>query len=172
MTFGSSKNLAKFRPKVVWPRVILFAPYAARSPSLNGQPSPKDYPHARQLAELLEKDYEVVQVGSGNDEQIAKDFRPNLDFNELGKLINASQTGICVDSYLQHCYWFVGKKAIVLWGISDPIIFGHPENLNLLKDRKNLRPNQFDLYYRNEYKPEAFFSPVEVIEALSNSLHD
>ena len=150
--------------------MILFAPYAARSPSLNGQPSPKDYPHARQLAELLEKDYEVVQVGGGNDEQVAKDFRPNLSFNELGKLVDASETGICVDSYLQHCYWFAGKKAIVLWGISDPVIFGHPENLNLLKDRKNLRPNQFDLYYTNQYNPGAFVSPKEVLAELRKIL--
>ena len=146
--------------------MILFAPYSARSPSLNGQSSPKDYPHARQLAELLEKDYELVQVGGNGDEQVAKDFRPNLSFNDLGKLIDASQTGICVDSYLQHYYWYRDRKAIVLFGISDPLIFGHSENLNLLVDRGFLRPNQFDLYYLNQYNPEAFVSPEEVLAAL------
>jgi ADP-heptose:LPS heptosyltransferase len=147
--------------------VILYAPFAARGPSLNGQPSPKDYPFARELAQLLENDYELVQVGGNGDEQVAKDFRPNLSFIELGKLIDESQTGICVDSYLQHYYWYRNRKSIVIFGISDPIIFGHPENLNLLKDRANLRPNQFDLYYTSDYKPEAFVSPNEILDSLT-----
>jgi ADP-heptose:LPS heptosyltransferase len=145
---------------------ILYAPYAARAPSLCGKPSPKDYPYARELAQLLENDYELIQVGGGNDEQITKDFRPNLDFNELGKLIYASRTGICVDSYLQHCYWYFDRSAIVLCGISDPLIFSHEIHLNLLKDRSHLRPKQFDLYYTTDYRPEAFVEPGVVMEAL------
>jgi ADP-heptose:LPS heptosyltransferase len=146
--------------------MILFAPFAARSPSLNGQPSPKDYPFARELAQLLEKDYELVQVGGGNDEQVCKDFRPNLSFHDLGKLIAQSQTGVCVDSYLQHAYWYFDRRAIVLLGPSDPLIFSHDIHLNLLKDRSYLRPNQFDLYYTSNYKPEAFVSPQQILDAL------
>jgi len=133
---------------------------------LNGHPSPKDYPFARELAGLLEKDYEVVQVGGGNDEQVCKDFRPNLDFNQLGKLILASRTGISVDSYLGHYYWYLGRRAIVLFGVSDPLIFGHPENLNLLVDRKFLRPRQFDLYYKTDYRPESFVPVETILESL------
>jgi hypothetical protein len=55
----------------------------------------------------------------------------------------------------------------VLFSISDPLIFGHPENLNLLRDRKFLRPRQFDLYYINQYNQEAFVTPPEVLQALS-----
>ncbi len=55
----------------------------------------------------------------------------------------------------------------MLFGISDPIIFGHPENVNLLRDRKYLRPHQYDLYYVNEYCNEAFVTPEEVVKALS-----
>jgi len=148
--------------------MILYAPFAARSPSLNGNPSPKDYPHARQLAELLEKDYELVQVGGGNDEQVCKTFRPNPSFHDLGKLITESQTGVCVDSYLSHYYWYLGRRAIVLFGVSDPLIFGTSGNLNLLKDRKFLRPQQFDLYYGNQVNPEAFVSPEEVLKTLNS----
>src|SRR4030095_1959806 len=117
---------------------ILFAPFAARAPSLNGKPSPKDYPHAKKLAELWEKEHNVIQVGGNGDEQVAKELRRNLSFEQVGELIKGCDTGICVDSYLQHHFWFAGKRAIVLFGISDPIIFGHPENLNLLGDRKFL----------------------------------
>jgi len=147
--------------------VILFAPFAARSPSLKGQASPKDYPEPKKLADLLENVDEVIQVGGGNDEQVCKDFRPNLDFDELGKLIHASRTGISVDSYLQHCYWYFDRRAIVLLGISDPLIFSHDIHLNLLQDRKFLRPKQFDLYYLNQYNPDAFVKPQDVLLALS-----
>lgn len=146
--------------------MILFAPFAARSPSLNGQPSPKDYPWPKQLAEALEKDHALIQVGGGNDEQVCKDFRKNLSFNDLGKLILESRTGISADSYLQHCYWYHNRRAIVLFGISDDLIFGHPENLNLLVDRRFLRPKQYDLYYLDQYNPEAFVRPQDVLHAL------
>lgn len=146
--------------------MILFAPFAARAPSLKGQPSPKDYPYHRELVSLM-GEYDIVQVGGTGDEQIVPDFRTNLSFKELGQLILQSQTGICADSFLQHYYWFLGRRAIALFGISDPLIFGHPENLNLLVDRRFLRTNQFDLYYLNDYKPEAFPPPEQVIEALN-----
>jgi ADP-heptose:LPS heptosyltransferase len=146
--------------------MVLFAPFAAKAPSLKGQPSPKDYPWAKELATLLEK-HNVVQVGGNGDEQLTPDFRRNLSFSDLGKLILESKTAITVDSYLQHYYWFLKRRAIVLWGISDPVIFGHPENINLLKDRKFLRPQQFDLYYTNQYCTESFVTPERVVEALN-----
>ena len=145
---------------------ILYAPFAASAPSLAGQPSPKDYPKAKELAELLEKENEVIQLAGNGDVQVAKDVRRNLRHEQVCELIKWSDTGVCVDSYLQHAFWSVGKKAIVLFGISDPKIFGHPENVNLMVDRKFLRPNQFDLYYTSDYRPDAFVSPEEVLKEL------
>ncbi len=146
---------------------LLFAPFAARGPSLGGKPSPKDYPNPKELCELLEKDHEVIQLGGNDDVQVAKDVRRNLPHEQVCELIKWSDTGVCVDSYLQHAFWSEGKRAVVLFSISDPLIFGHPENLNLLKDRSSLRPNQYDLYYTSDYKPEAFVTPQEVVKALS-----
>jgi hypothetical protein len=54
--------------------VILFAPFAARAPSLKGQPSPKDYPFPKELVSLIGED-NIVQVGGTDDEQIVPDFR-------------------------------------------------------------------------------------------------
>ena len=147
---------------------LLFAPFAARGPSLGGKPSPKDYPSPKELCELLEKDHEVIQVAGNDDLQVAKDVRRNLPHEQVCELVKWSDTGVCVDSYLQHTYWSLGKPAIVLFGISDPVIFGHPENLNLIRDRAYLRPNQFDLYYLTDYKPEAFVSPNEILDSLNS----
>ncbi len=145
---------------------ILFAPFAARAPQLNGNRSPKDYPFAKELADLIIAKHKLIQVGGEGDEQLADDFRKNPSFDEVSQLISTSDTGICVDSYLQHHFWLLEKPAIVLWGISDPKIFGHQLHKNLLRDRSFLRHNQFDLYYANEHNPEAFVKPEEVLEAL------
>jgi ADP-heptose:LPS heptosyltransferase len=112
-------------------------------------------------------EHELIQVGAEGDEQIVPYFRKGLSFSKVGELIEDSDTAICVDSYLQHHCWFLNKKAIVLWGMSDPLIFGHTLHLNLLKDRSFLRPNQFDLYYSSDYLPESFVSPDEVLKALN-----
>lgn len=146
--------------------MILFAPFAERQPWLNGSLSPKSYPWPKELAQLLEKEEHLIQVGGENDEQVTDDFRKNLSFREVGKLIHESRTGICVDSFLQHYYWYVDRRAIVIFSVSDPVIFGHKENLNLLKDRKYLRENQWDLYYSSQVNPEAFVSPEEVLESF------
>jgi len=145
---------------------ILYAPFAAKHPSLNGTGNPKDYPFAKELISWIIGNHKVIQVGGSGDEQMVPDFRTNLSFDQVGELISNADTAICVDSYLQHHCWFLNKKAIVLWGISDPLIFGHSLHLNLLKDRSFLRPNQFDLYYSNQHRPEAFVSPGEVLKAL------
>ena len=111
--------------------------------------------------------HELIQVGVNGEEQLVPDFRKNLSFKDLGNLISEADTAICVDSYLQHHFWANRKRAIVLFGVSDPLIFGHPENVNLLKDRKFLRENQFDLYYSNQLCPEAFVSPQEVMDIVN-----
>lgn len=147
--------------------MILYAPYARKLPHLNGE-NPKDYPWPRDLANLLKQKYLVIQVGGEEDEKLVNDFRNNLSFDKLCELIKVCDTAICVDSYLQHAMWFLGKKAIVLWGISDPNIFGHAIHRNLLKSRDNLRQNQFDLYYSNQFNPEAFVKPEEVLNALES----
>ena len=72
--------------------------------------------------------------------------------------------------FFQHLGWDEGKQGIVLWGPSDPLIFGHPENINLLKDRKYLVPNQFLIWEQQEYQSERFVKPNEVMEHLWHSL--
>jgi ADP-heptose:LPS heptosyltransferase len=104
---------------------ILFAPFAARHPTLNGSGSPKDYPFAKELAELIiAQRHNLIQVGGEVDEPLVEDFRKNLSFDEVSQLISTSDTGVCVDSYLQHHFWYLNKPAIVLWGISDPDLSG------------------------------------------------
>lgn len=143
--------------------MIIIAPYAKKL--LSGKQNPKNYPYWQELINLIQEP--IVQVGVIGEQPLVKDFRTNLPLSELRKLIQDCRTWISVDSFFQHLAWDEGKKGIVLWGPSDPLIFGHPENINLLKDRSYLTANQFLWWEFTDHKNERFVKPTEVLEHLN-----
>ena len=142
--------------------MIIIAPYAQKLRT--GGVNPKNYPHWEELIKLINEP--IVQVGITGEKQLVDDFRTNLPISELKALLKECRTWIGVDSFFQHLGWIENKKGIVLWGPSDPLIFGHPENVNLLKDRSYLAPNQFLWWEQTECNDERFVEPNEVIKYL------
>jgi len=141
--------------------MIIIAPCSR--PLRDGSPNPKSYPYWKELCELLiEKGYEVVQVGTEEETKYVDDFRV-LDFKGLEKLLKECDTYITIDSFAQHLGWYVGKQGIVIFSISDPNLFGHKENINIV-NRSYLRPNQFDIYEGTPYNKEAFIQPKALLE--------
>ena len=124
----------------------------------------KNYPYWKELIALI--DEPIIQIGIEGEEQLVPDFRKNLPISELRQLIAQCRTWIGCDSFFQHLAWEAGKQGIVLWSVSDPLIFGHPENINLLKNRDYLAKNQFLWWDLTEYNPDAFVKPEEVIKSL------
>jgi ADP-heptose:LPS heptosyltransferase len=115
----------------------------------------KSYPHWEELYALL-KDHEVKKI-----EGI-------LPLEEIKRLVEWSDVFISIDSFLPHlieCYK-IDKKVIVLWGKSDPEIFGYAQNNNLLRDRVFLRNEQFKWWKDEPIDLEAFVSPDEVMKHL------
>jgi ADP-heptose:LPS heptosyltransferase len=142
--------------------MIIIHPFA--KPLKNGKVNPKNYPYWKELISKINEP--IVQVGVTGEEQLVDDFRQNLSIKELEALIAECRTWIAVDSFFQHLAWRAGKKGIVLWSVSDPNIFGHPENINLLTDRVNLASNQFLWWEFTEYDENKFVKPDEVINHL------
>jgi ADP-heptose:LPS heptosyltransferase len=142
--------------------MIIIHPYAKTL--TNGNKNPKNYPYWKELIALI--DEPIVQIGVDGEEQLVPDFRMNLPIIELRQLIKDCRTWIAVDSFFQHLAWSEGKAGIVLWSVSDPLIFGHPENHNLLKNRDYLAQNQFLWWNLTEYNIDAFVKPEEVIKSL------
>lgn len=147
--------------------MILLAPWARKMPE--GMLHPKDYPYWKEVITGLNEEF--IQVGIEGEVQLVDDFRKGLSLSQLRKLVEKCDTWISVDSFFQHFCWDLGKPGIVLWGQSDPLIFGHPENTNLLKDRKYLREKQFWLWTQCEYKQEAFVEPQIVIDTVNTVLN-
>lgn len=136
----------------------------------NGKPHPKNYPWWPELvAMLLAQGHELTQVGVSGELQLVSDFRTNLRLVELEALVKQHDTWIGVDSFGQHFCWSLGVRGIVLFGQSDPNIFGHNENINLLKDRKYLREKQFWLWEQAEFIEESFVDPGAVVQSLNDN---
>jgi hypothetical protein len=142
--------------------MILISPYSQKL--RNGKNNAKNYPYWNKLIALI--DEPIVQVGIEDEEQLVDDFRKNLPLVDLRKLVQECRIWISCDSFLQHLGWDEGKKGIVLWGPSDPNIYGHPENINLLKDRKYLVQDQFLWWEAYEFDEERFVKPEEVLKHL------
>jgi len=142
--------------------MIIISPYSKAL--LSGKQNPKNYPYWKELIEMI--DEPIIQVGIEGEQQLVPDFRKNLPITELRKLIQECRTWISCDSFFQHLGWDEGKKGIVLWGVSDPLIYGHPENINLLEDRKYLAENQFLWWEFVDHRNERFVKPKIVLEHL------
>lgn len=143
--------------------MIIISPYSKKL--ISGKQNPKNYPYWEELISQI--DEPIVQVGIEGEKQLVDDFRKNLPISELRQLIRDCRIWISCDSFFQHLGWDEGKQGIVLWSVSDPLIYGHPENINLLKDRSYLASNQFLWWELTEHKNERFVKPKEVLKYLN-----
>lgn len=106
---------------------------------------------------------ELMVLLEGNEVKIL----PNkLTWDEMKEMLDWCDTWISVDTYWQHFAWLHQKPGVVIFSQSDPEIFGHEENINLLKDVRYLRPNQFSTWEDSWYNEEAFISPTIVCQNL------
>jgi len=143
--------------------MIIISPYAKAL--MSGKQNPKNYPYWEELIASINEP--IVQIGISGEKQLVPDFRVNLPISELRKLLAECRTWISCDSFFQHLAWDEGKPGIVLWSVSDPLIFGHPQNINLLKDRSYLAKNQFLWWEYVEHQNDRFVKPIEVLAYLN-----
>lgn len=146
---------------------ILISPYS--KPLRNGEQNSKNYPYWAEVINGLKDDYRLVQIGVIGEIGLVDDFRRDLPLRVIGELLMNKDlhTWISVDNFLPHLAHVVGcKPGIVLWGPSDPNIFGYKENKNLLKARKYLRPDQFGVWESIKFNADAFVPASYVINAV------
>lgn len=147
-------------------KYILISPYSRILK--DGTYNAKNYPWWPVVIEDLKKDFEIIQVGIREETALVADFRPNLKLKKLGELLldDNCYSWISVDNFFPHLAHLVGKPGVVIWGISDPNIFGYKENKNLLKSKKFLRTHQFMIWDGIKNDPNVFVSPEVIIKAV------
>jgi ADP-heptose:LPS heptosyltransferase len=148
--------------------IVLLSPWS-RKAGCEGRWNPKDYPYWREVVAALVADgIQVRQLSCLHEPDVAgcASRSDDLSFSQIKQLIRDCGAWCSVDSFFHHLAWSVGKRGVAVFGPSDPLVFGHPENVNLLKDRKFLRERQFGLWSEVAWRPEIFPDPGEVIKAL------
>lgn len=146
---------------------ILISPYSKTM--RNGKQNPKNYPYWEEVVRLLqERGHEVTQLKYSDEPEVPKcafvAIYTSLKVVEM--IVDAHDTFIAIDNFLPHLAHYRKKYGIVLWGKSDPALFGYPENINLLKDPKFLRNHQFETWEAEVFDPNVFVDPQIVVEAV------
>jgi len=150
-------------------RKILICPYS--KPLRNGNNNPKNYPYWLELVlKLKNLNYNVIQIGYFDEKKIfgVDEFKKDLNFKELKNELDNCYTWISVDNFFHHFSTFYKKPGIVIFSQSDPKIYGYEQNINLLKDRKYLRSDQFGIWEMTTYNKDAYIKPDEVLKYISN----
>ena len=142
------------------------------SPYSRKENSAKNYPHWQELIKLLVDDgHYVIQVGVGDE--------PKLDgclhvfdkkLPELEEMTREVGYFIAVDNFFHHMAYSCGVNGVVLWGPSDPLIFGYESQLNILKSREYLRKDQYGFYrgYVWPNRDKGWHGPRDVYAILFN----
>lgn len=145
-------------------KTVVICPYSNKLP--NEKNNPKNFPYWEQVvSSLKKKGIYIVQVGGKNEDPIegVNEVRLGESFARLKEILDRSDTFICVDTFFQHFAKYHNRTGIVIFSLSDPEIFGHKENINLLKSKDYLRPNQFSHWWESEYNLDSFISADVVV---------
>ena len=158
----------KITPQETKQKSIVLAPFARQLP--DGKENPKNFPLSawQSLVKMLRKaDIYTVQIGVPGEPFVGADEMQLNPTNEtLTQLTNDMDFFISVDTFFQHFAAYHGKRGVVIFSKSDPNIFGHSSNVNLLETRNNLRAEQFQLWTQIDYDESAFPTVNSVFEEV------
>ncbi len=132
----------------------------------NGLPNAKTPPVGWWPAILSGLDEPIVQIGVKGQEPLVPECQFDRPFRDIERLVDRCSYWIAIDSFLPHLASHRQKPGVVIWSVSDPAIFGYPENLNLLKNRSFLRAQQFAVWEDQRHDPETFLDPMSALAQI------
>jgi hypothetical protein len=134
----------------------------------------KSYPYWQELVALLKQrnsNVYIVQIGKKGELPIngVDEYKWDLPLKIIEQEIDTCKYWISVDNFLPHLVRNMERKVkgVVLWGISDPEIFGYRQNINILKSRTFLRKDQFNTWSGVQRNDQSF-EMVENVYKLNN----
>jgi ADP-heptose:LPS heptosyltransferase len=135
---------------------ILLSPYSHNSA--------KNYPFFQGLIDILP--CRVMQLGRKNEHRFQNcDYGFDLKMYEIEALVKEIGNFISVDSFLPHLAHHVGVKGNVLFGPSNPRIFGYSTNNNIIMNEDKLRVDQFGLWRDYKWAGE-WLKPTEMADRI------
>jgi hypothetical protein len=155
-------------------KTILLSPFS--NPMPKGE-NPKSYPidYCNELIILLKKEFpdDCICHVKLNHEPVLQGTVQMVDY-ELTKLISRikdkdTRLWISVDNFFHHLAWLAKSPGFVVFSKSDPFIFGHDKNVNILKSLKYRRPDTFGYWWDCPYQKEAFPPPDYLVETIKEN---
>lgn len=148
---------------------ILISPWSR--PRTDGKQNAKNYPYWQELVDLLVEDYDIVQLVHGDERRLQNiGYECNVSLPGIEHLVKTYDTFICVDNFLQHLAHYISRRGFVLYGVSDPSLFGYDTNINIYAGRKYFRLYQFQTWNEVEFNAEAFVNPNRVFEIIKTHM--
>lgn len=140
----------------------------------NGKTNPKNYPFWESVvAQLKNFGYYIIQISKDNNEKTINGIdekQVNLDFNSLKNLVLSCDLWISVDNFFPHFCSHLDKRGVVIFGKSDPRLFGYEQNINIFKKIEYLRKYQFDIWESEEFDANVFVEPEIIISEVNKYL--
>lgn len=145
---------------------VIISPFSR--PLRNGERNPKNYPWWTEAVGMLNgRGIHTIQVGTSGEEYVgAKEWLKDLNLDDLAIQINNCDTWAGIDNFFNHYASYYGKRGVAVFGASDPNIYGYDFNINLLKGREYLRPDQFGLWESIKYDENRFVNPQTIVDAV------
>ena len=135
----------------------------------------KMYPYWTYLSILLkEKGHIVKQLKFLNEPAVNNveivDNPSHIKIVELLKDKNSYL--ISNDSFIPHLlnYHLPNKKSFVLFGVTDPKIYGYSQNINILKSNNFLLPNQFLNLDKLKSDKNIWPEPIFILEIIEKNV--
>ena len=165
------------------PMKIVISPYSQKLPketikhtvNPSGK-NPKNYPYWEEFIALFKKEYpdaEIVQIGVTGEPELKGITKlvQNLSPEELLNEVKTCDAWFSVDNFINHfCSYYKINNGFVLFGQSDPEIYGYKRNTNILKDRRFLRPDQYGFWWDRPYIEQAFVTAEELLKIVLTKL--
>jgi hypothetical protein len=149
---------------------LIISPWTRRL--RNGLRNAKQFPYWKEFMPMLKnEDIHTCQVSITGEEAIGADeVKMDLSLDKLKDLLLEYDAFLAIDNFFPHFAHYYGKSGVVIWSVSDPLIFGYKENINLLKNRSYLRKDQFLFWEFEQYNKNAFVNHIEVFNAVKKKI--
>lgn len=148
---------------------VIISPYSKQLPFKDE--NPKNYPYWPELVNILkEHDCYITQLIFSKEKAIKNvdTFLISPSNISIKESLEENDFFICVDTAFQHIANYYDKTGVVIWGPSDPLLFGYKDNVNILKSRKGLRKNQYGQWFDESFNIKLFPKPEKVFETIKH----
>lgn len=156
-------------------KTVMFAPYARNHNAAGGQMVPynlKSYPYWGPVVRAIrDAGLSVTQLGVDGDTMLDVDeFLLNRPMGDLRDRIARATLALSVDTWLHHAAHALGVPAVVVWTVTDPLVYGYRSHTNLIGSGESLTANQFGfmdaMWAGMKSTPPAYVTPAQIVKAV------